>query len=79
MPYDERLLTVFHATMLKWLLTLIVLLVVLGFAQPLLRRLGLGRLPGDVEVKRGRERYYFPIASTVVLSLLLTLLMLWLT
>ncbi len=65
--------------MLKWFLTLIVLLVVLGFAQPLLRRFGLGRLPGDLEVKRGRERYYFPIASTVVLSLLLTLLMLWLT
>ncbi|MFZ5558132.1 MAG: DUF2905 family protein [Pseudomonadota bacterium] len=65
--------------MLKWLLTLIVLLIALGLAQPLLRRLGLGRLPGDVQVKRGREQYYFPIASTVVLSLVLTLLLLWLT
>lgn len=65
--------------MLKWLFTLIILLVALGLLQPLLRRIGLGRLPGDVEVKRGRERYYFPIASTVVLSLVLTLLLLWLT
>jgi hypothetical protein len=65
--------------MLKWLLTLIVLLVVLGLAQPLLRRMGLGRLPGDIQVKRGQERYDFPIASTVVVSLVLTLLLLWLT
>lgn len=38
------------------------------------RRLGLGRLPGDFTFTlRGRE-YRFPFATTVILSLLLTLL-----
>lgn len=37
----------------------------------------IGRLPGDIVVERERFRLYIPIASSVVISLLLTLL-LWL-
>ncbi len=35
----------------------------------------LGRLPGDFHVRRGSFSFYFPLASSVVLSILLTLLM----
>ena len=59
--------------MLKWLLTIVVALLVLGLATPWLRRLGVGRLPGDFEVERGGRRYAFPIGSTVMLSLLASL------
>jgi hypothetical protein len=38
---------------------------------------GLGRLPGDLVVRRGNLTLYFPLASSILLSLLLTLL-LWL-
>jgi hypothetical protein len=58
---------------LKWLLTIVVALLVLGLATPWLRRLGVGRLPGDFEVERGGRRYAFPIGSTVMLSLLASL------
>lgn len=61
--------------MLKWLLTLVAILFVLGIATPWLQRLGLGRLPGDVRIARGRRSYYFPFASVILLSLVLTLLM----
>lgn len=61
--------------MLKWALALFVAVFVLGALQPgLASRLRLGRLPGDVRVRmRGRE-YFFPFASTLLLSLLLALI-----
>ena len=60
--------------MLKWLLTLAVALVVLTAAAPWLARYGLGRLPGDVTVRFRGQTYYLPFATTIVLSLALTLL-----
>ena len=35
----------------------------------------IGRLPGDFVVKRGNVSFYFPLATSIVLSILLTLLM----
>jgi len=32
------------------------------------------RLPGDIVVKRGNFSFYFPLATSIVLSILLTLL-----
>lgn len=56
--------------MLKWLVTLFLALAILAVATPLFGRLSLGRLPGDFRIPvRGRV-YYIPLASTVVLSLL---------
>jgi hypothetical protein len=34
----------------------------------------IGRLPGDIHVQRGNWSFYFPIATSIVLSLVLTLL-----
>ncbi len=54
------------------------LLVVLGLtALGLLVMLGVpfGRLPGDIMVRRGHFSFYFPLATSIVLSLLLTLLL----
>lgn len=61
--------------MLKWLVTLIVLLLVLGLAGPLLAKLGLGRLPGDLQVEHRGRKLHFPFATSLVLSLALTLLL----
>ncbi len=60
--------------MLKWLLTLIAALLVLGLLTPRLNRLGFGRLPGDLRIKRARGTLYFPFTSVILLSLALTLL-----
>ena len=49
-------------------------LVVLGLAWPLIRRLGLGRLPGDVIVERDHLRLYIPLATCLLLSIILSLL-----
>ena len=35
----------------------------------------LGRLPGDISFSRGNTHVYFPLATSIVLSLLLTLML----
>lgn len=40
-------------------------------------RFGLGRLPGDIVVERGNFRFYFPLATSLILSVVISLL-LWL-
>lgn len=56
--------------MLKWLLTLVIALLVMGIATPWLRRMGLRRMPGDINIERGGRQYSFPVGSTIMLSLL---------
>jgi hypothetical protein len=41
---------------------------------PWLRKYGLGRLPGDITLRRGGRNYYLPFTTTILLSLALTLL-----
>jgi len=53
------------------------LLLALGLVWPLLGRLGLGRLPGDLVIERENFRIYIPIATSILASIVLTLL-LWL-
>jgi hypothetical protein len=35
----------------------------------------LGKLPGDIKVERGNFRLYFPLATSIVLSILLSLIL----
>jgi quinol-cytochrome oxidoreductase complex cytochrome b subunit len=60
--------------MMKWLVTLVLALLVLGMLTPWLNRMGLGRLPGDIRIKRKRGVFYFPFTSVIVSSLLLSLI-----
>jgi hypothetical protein len=55
-------------------ITLGVVLVLVGLLWPWLQKLGLGRLPGDILIERGNVRFYFPLATSLLVSLLLTLL-----
>ncbi|MFQ5791031.1 MAG: DUF2905 domain-containing protein [Acidobacteriota bacterium] len=53
-------------------------IVTLGLLLTLVGRVPfLGRLPGDVVFRKGNLTFYFPLATSILLSLLLTLL-LWL-
>ena len=52
-------------------------LVLTGIAWPLLSRIGLGRLPGDIMVQRGSTSFYFPLATCIIISIVLSVLM-WL-
>ncbi len=55
------------------------LIAVLGAVLVVVNRLGfpLGKLPGDLVYRRGNMTLYFPIVTSIVLSILVTLI-LWL-
>jgi hypothetical protein len=55
---------------IKWLITVVVALVIFAGLTPLLRRLGIGRLPGDFRIRLNGKDYNLPVASTVLLSLI---------
>jgi hypothetical protein len=59
--------------MTRILVTLGVILVIVGVAWPWLVKLGLGRLPGDIVIERENFRFYFPITTMVLISLVLSL------
>jgi len=56
---------------MRLLVTLFLASVLLTALQPGLRRLGLGRLPGDITLRIGGRAVALPFGSSVVLSLLI--------
>ncbi|HZT25443.1 MAG TPA: DUF2905 domain-containing protein [Pseudolabrys sp.] len=63
--------------MARFLITVGLVLLVTGLLWPYIARLGLGRLPGDIAFTRGNTTFYFPIVTSIVLSLVLSAV-LWL-
>jgi uncharacterized protein HemY len=55
----------------------IVGLVIAAIGAAMMLGLPLGRLPGDFAVRRGNFSFYFPLTTSIVLSILLTLLLAW--
>ena len=53
------------------------ILIAAGLLWPLIAKLGLGRLPGDIVIERENFRLYVPITSAILVSVALSRL-LWL-
>lgn len=60
--------------MAKWLIIAGAVLVLLGLIWPWLSRLGIGQLPGDIHIKREGLDFYFPLTSSIIVSIVLSLL-----
>jgi len=61
----------------RFLIGLAVVILLAGLLWPLLSRIGLGRLPGDIMYQRGNATFYFPLATSILISIVLSLV-LWL-
>ncbi|MDO8586187.1 MAG: DUF2905 domain-containing protein [Armatimonadota bacterium] len=61
----------------KTIAVLGIIILVFGLLIMLLERLGMhrGLLPGDIYIRRGNWTLYFPIVTSIVLSILLTLIL----
>jgi hypothetical protein len=57
----------------RWLLIAGLVLVVLGLAWPIIVKLGLGSLPGDIRIERDGYSFYFPITTGLIVSIALSL------
>ena len=48
-----------------------------GLLWPWLAKLGLGRLPGDISIERDGFRFWFPITTSVIISLIISVVLWW--
>ena len=58
--------------MQRFLIGLGLAILIVGIAWPLVSRIGLGRLPGDIVIERGGTSFYFPIVTCIVISVVLS-------
>ncbi len=63
--------------MSRALIILGLLLVVVGLLWPMLAKLGLGRIPGDIYIQRPTFSVYFPLTTSILVSLVISII-LWL-
>lgn len=63
--------------MIRWMIAIFLALVLISWMTPLLRRLGLGRLPGDFHFRLFGREWFIPLTSTVLLSLLASAIARW--
>jgi len=51
-----------------------ILFVLAGLLWPWLKQIPLGRLPGDIVIEKENFRFYFPVTTSILVSLVLSLL-----
>ena len=58
----------------RFLIGLGLVILVTGVMWPILSRIGLGRLPGDIMFQRGGTTFYFPLVTCILISIVLSAL-----
>tara|TARA_B100000900_G_scaffold297870_1_gene256400 strand:- start:184 stop:381 length:198 start_codon:yes stop_codon:yes gene_type:complete len=61
--------------MQKVLIILGAILIVLGLILPYLNNLGIGRLPGDIIIKKNNFNLYFPVTSAIIFSIVVSIVL----
>ena len=61
--------------MSRFLIVLGVVILAAGVLWPLLDRLGLGQLPGDIVIERQNFRFYFPLMTSILLSIVFSVVL----
>ncbi|ADI25945.1 MULTISPECIES: DUF2905 domain-containing protein [Geobacillus] len=55
----------------KLIMTIGVVLIMVGFVMQFVK---LGRLPGDIVIRKGNMTFYFPVVTSILLSVVLSLI-----
>lgn len=55
--------------MIRWLVVVFLVLMLINWFTPALRRWGFGKLPGDFQFRLFGREFYLPIATTVLISM----------
>jgi hypothetical protein len=59
----------------KILILIGIFCIALGLLWPLLAKLGLGSLPGDIRIERKGYTFYFPLTTGIVVSIVISLIL----
>jgi hypothetical protein len=60
--------------MLRWLIVTFLALVLISWVRPWMEKMGLGKLPGDFHFKLFGREWFIPLASTLLLSFVISLI-----
>ena len=71
--------TAYDATMQRLLIAIGVLFLLAGLLWPWLSRVPWGRLPGDILIEREGFSFHFPLITSIIISVALSLLLWWWT
>lgn len=55
--------------MQRLLITFGIIMLLLGVFYPIFLKLNLGKLPGDIYIKKGNFSFFFPITTSIILSI----------
>ncbi len=61
----------------KILIIIGVIVIIVGIFFPYLSKLPLFRLPGDIVIEKPNFRFYFPVVSMIIISIIISII-LWL-
>ena len=53
------------------------LFILVGLLYPFFKDIGLGRLPGDILIKKEKSSFYFPIATCIVVGVVVSLILIF--
>jgi hypothetical protein len=59
--------------MFRWLIAVFVILLLVNAATPWFRKIGFGRLPGDLRFTLFGREFFLPLTTTIILSMLASL------
>ena len=59
----------------KLLIIIGIVCIAVGLILTYANRFPLGKLPGDISVERGNFKFYFPLTTSILISLLLSLIL----
>jgi len=59
----------------KTLIIVGLVIAAIGVAWPMISKLGLGRLPGDIRIEGESGGFYFPIVTCIVVSIVISLVL----
>lgn len=62
--------------MQKFLIAIGILLLLIGLFWPWIKKLGIGQLPGDILIRKGSFTFYFPITTSIIVSIVI-MIILW--
>ena len=60
--------------MQKILLIISLIFITAALVYPFLKKIGFGRLPGDLFFKFGNSSFYFPVVTCIIISIVLTII-----
>lgn len=60
--------------MTRIFVTIGIVLILVGLLWPLIQKFGFGHLPGDIIIKRKNFTFYFPLTTSIIISLIVTLI-----